>query len=72
MTTQPKRLIEVSLPLKPISARARREKSIRHGHISTLHLFMVGAAAAGRLPGRALRRPLARPCSFIGCVLAKQ
>jgi putative DNA methylase len=34
----PKRLIEVDLPIKRISAHARREKSIRHGHISTLHI----------------------------------
>src|SRR6266403_1843679 len=33
--TYPKRLIEVDLPIKRISAHARREKSIRHGHIST-------------------------------------
>ena len=33
----PKRLIEVDLPIRKISAQARREKSIRHGHISTLH-----------------------------------
>jgi len=32
----PKRLIEVDLPIRRISAHARREKSIRHGHISTL------------------------------------
>jgi len=35
----PKRLIEVDLPIKRISAHARREKSIRHGHISTLHIW---------------------------------
>src|SRR5205085_8529396 len=34
-----KRLIEVDLPIKRISAHARREKSIRHGHISTLHIW---------------------------------
>ena len=34
----PKRLIEVDLPIKRISAHARREKSIRHGHLSTLHI----------------------------------
>src|SRR3954467_12587065 len=33
----PKRLIEVDLPIKRISAHALREKSIRQGHISTLH-----------------------------------
>jgi putative DNA methylase len=36
---QPKRLIEVDLPIRRISEHARREKSIRHGHISTLHLW---------------------------------
>src|SRR6266852_3787566 len=35
----PRRLIEVDLPIKRISAHARREKSIRHGHISTLHIW---------------------------------
>lgn len=34
-----RRLIEVDLPIKRISAHARREKSIRHGHISTMHLW---------------------------------
>jgi adenine-specific DNA methylase len=38
-TSYPKRLIEVDLPIKRVSAHARREKSIRHGHISTLHLW---------------------------------
>lgn len=37
--TYPKRLIEVDLPIREISARARKEKSIRQGHISTLHLW---------------------------------
>lgn len=35
----PKKLIEVSLPLDDINAAAAREKSIRHGHPSTLHLW---------------------------------
>ena len=35
----PKRLIEVDLPIKRISAHARREKSIRQGHISTIHIW---------------------------------
>jgi hypothetical protein len=34
-----KRLIEVSLPLAAISEQSAREKSIRHGHISTLHIW---------------------------------
>lgn len=49
----PKRLIEVDLPIKEISAHARREKSIRHGHISTLHIWWA-------------RRPLAA-CRAVLC-----
>jgi putative DNA methylase len=37
--TQPKKLIEVALPLAAINAASAREKSIRHGHPSTLHLW---------------------------------
>ncbi|MCY3924847.1 MAG: DUF1156 domain-containing protein [bacterium] len=33
------KLIEVALPLAAINAEAAREKSIRHGHPSTLHLW---------------------------------
>ena len=35
----PKKLIEVALPLEAINAESDREKSIRHGHPSTLHLW---------------------------------
>lgn len=35
----PKKLIEVALPLDDINVAASREKSIRHGHPSTLHLW---------------------------------
>ena len=48
-----KRLIEVDLPIKRISAHARREKCIRHGHISTLHIWWA-------------RRPLAA-CRAVIC-----
>jgi putative DNA methylase len=34
-----KKLIEVALPLEKINAASAREKSIRHGHPSTLHLW---------------------------------
>lgn len=51
--TAPKRLIEVDLPIKRISAHSRREKSIRHGHISTLHIWWA-------------RRPLAA-CRAVIC-----
>jgi putative DNA methylase len=45
------RLIEDYIPIEAISAEARREKSIRKGHISTLHLWwarrpLVAARAA--------------------------
>ncbi|MBL8096299.1 MAG: DUF1156 domain-containing protein, partial [Anaerolineales bacterium] len=39
MTVTSKKLIEVALPLEAINAAAAREKSIRHGHPSTLHLW---------------------------------
>jgi putative DNA methylase len=35
----PKKLIEVALPLDDINVASAREKSIRHGHPSTLHLW---------------------------------
>src|SRR6266511_5068025 len=40
-STQParKKLIEVSIPLEVINKESAREKSIRHGHPSTLHLW---------------------------------
>src|SRR5437868_14270064 len=34
-----KKLIEVALPLEAINVASAREKSIRHGHPSTLHLW---------------------------------
>jgi len=51
MTTTDHRLIEDYIPIEAISAEARREKSIRKGHISTLHLWwarrpLVAARAA--------------------------
>lgn len=49
----PKRLIEVDLPIRRISAHSQREKSIRHGHISTLHIWWA-------------RRPLAA-CRAVIC-----
>jgi putative DNA methylase len=39
MTTSRKKLIEVALPLDAINKASAREKSIRHGHPSTLHLW---------------------------------
>lgn len=53
MPTYPRRLIEVDLPIARVSTHARREKSIRHGHISTLHAWWA-------------RRPLAA-CRAVIC-----
>jgi putative DNA methylase len=39
MSNYKKKLIEVALPLEAINREAAREKSIRHGHPSTLHLW---------------------------------
>ena len=39
MKNQKKKLIEVALPLEAINSAAAREKSIRHGHPATLHLW---------------------------------
>src|SRR5690554_3044478 len=38
-TTYRKKLVEVALPLEAINKASAREKSIRHGHPSTLHLW---------------------------------
>ena len=50
MTEYKPKLIEVALPLAAINKEAAREKSIRHGHPSTLHLWWarrpLGAARA--------------------------
>ena len=39
MSTVERRLIEDFLPIRELSEEARREKAIRHGHISTLHVW---------------------------------
>lgn len=39
MSTYRKKMIEVALPLEAINKASAREKSIRHGHPSTLHLW---------------------------------
>jgi putative DNA methylase len=37
--TQPKKLIEVAMPIKEISAASVHDKYVHHGHISTLHIW---------------------------------
>lgn len=39
MPNSPKRLIEVAFPLKQTSLDSVHEKNVRHGHISTLHIW---------------------------------
>ena len=39
MSTNDKRLIEVAFPLKQVSLDSVHEKNVRHGHISTLHVW---------------------------------
>jgi len=44
-----KRLAEVDFPIAEVSKHAAREKSIRHGHPSTLHLWWArGMKACGQ------------------------
>lgn len=38
-----KRMAEVDFPIAEVSRHAAREKSIRHGHPSTLHVFRHSA-----------------------------
>ena len=56
MTTARKKLIEVAFPLEAINAASAREKSIRYGHPSTLHLWWprrpLAAARAARTASR--------------------
>ena len=43
-----KRLIEVAFPLKQVSLDSVHEKNVRHGHISTLHIWPARRPLAAR------------------------
>ena len=45
----PRKLIEVALPLDDINVASSKEKSIRHGHPSTLHLWFARRPLAAAL-----------------------
>lgn len=63
----PQKLIEVALPLEAINAAAAREKSIRHGHPSTLHLWWARrplAAARAVIFAQLVDDPAAVPEEF--------
>ncbi len=64
-----KKLIEVALPLDAINAASSREKSIRHGHPSTLHLWWARrplAAARAVLFAQLVDDPSDLPEEFPG------
>ena len=47
-----KRLAEVDFPIAEVSRHAAREKSIRHGHPSTLHLWWARRHAVPSRPAQ--------------------
>jgi putative DNA methylase len=62
-----KKLIEVALPLEAINREAAREKSIRHGHPSTLHLWWARrplAACRAVIFGSLVDDPSSHPDKF--------
>ena len=67
MTHPRKKLIEVALPLDAINRESAREKSIRHGHPSTLHLWWARrplAACRAVLFGQLVDDPSSWPDLF--------
>ena len=67
MVVPSKKLIEVALPLDAINRAAAREKSIRHGHPSTLHLWWARrplAAARAVIFAQMVDDPSACPEEF--------
>ena len=67
MTSYKKKLIEVALPLEAINKASAREKSIRHGHPSTLHLWWARrplAAARAVIFAQMVDDPSAHPDIF--------
>ena len=65
--TQRRKLIEVALPLEAINRESSREKSIRHGHPSTLHLWWARrplAAARAVLFAQLVDDPSSHPDRF--------
>ena len=67
MADYKKKLIEVALPLEAINKASAREKSIRHGHPSTLHLWWARrplAACRAVLFAQLVDDPSAHPDKF--------
>lgn len=64
---QKRKLIEVALPLEAINRESAREKTIRHGHPATLHLWWARrplAAARAVLFAQLVDDPSAHPDEF--------
>ncbi|MEW6770267.1 MAG: DUF1156 domain-containing protein, partial [Bacillota bacterium] len=59
VVTGKKSFIETSFPVKEVSQESAREKNIRHGHISTLHIWWA-------------RRPLAASRATIYAALVPE
>ena len=67
MTVPRKKLIEVAIPLEAINAASAREKSIRHGHPSALHLWWARrplAACRAVLFAQLVDDPSSHPDTF--------
>ena len=67
LTHERKKLIEVALPLDAVNVASAREKSIRHGHPSTLHLWWARrplAAARAVIFAQMVDDPSAHPDRF--------
>ena len=68
MTPPKRKLIEVGIPLKTINEASAREKAIRYGHPSTLHLWWARrplAAARAVLFAQLVDDPSSRPDKFV-------
>ena len=67
MTTYKRKLIEVALPLEAINRESAREKTIRHGHPTTLHLWWARrplASARAMIFAQLVDDPSSRPEEF--------
>lgn len=63
MNDQP-RLIEHAFPLKQASLDSVHEKNVRHGHISTLHIWPARRPLAACRPARKLLLRIANHYTF--------
>ena len=61
-TTYKMKLIEVAIPLEAINKASAREKSIRHSHPSTLHLWWPESFSCAARPSgqRLYRSPMSK------------